>query len=188
MVALTKKGFTMVNKTTQKAAAVFTAANLSTSQGVYCNLAIKAFITANGIGNINVQLLPAAVQANALMGGANFWRAMQPANGKPIGHFGQMLWVMVNGGLPAKYWQPSAQGYIAPKPKFITNFGWLNTTVPTKVPAAVPLAMVNAIAANSGSSVTSSLNQNPILKAMAGGSSPSSIGWGNPLCQLVVNS
>ena len=77
----------MVNKTTQNAAAVFTAANLSTSQGVYCNLAIKAFITANGIGNINVQLTPAAVQANALMGGANFWRAMQPANGK--------LWLMV---------------------------------------------------------------------------------------------
>ena len=176
-----------MGNTNTQAAAAFTAANLG-SQGVYCSLAIKAFITANGIGNINVQLLPAAVQANALMGGANFWRAMQPANGKAIGPFGQMLWVMVNGGLPAKYWQPSAQGYIAPKPKFITSFGWLKTNVPTQVPAAVPLAMVNAIAANSGSSVTSSLNQNPILKAMAGGSSPSSVGWGNPLCKLVVSS
>jgi len=181
-----KRGLPMGNTNTQ-AAAAFTAANLG-SQGVFCSLAIKAFITANGIGNINVQLTPAAVQANALMGGANFWRAMQPANGKAVGHFGQMLWVMVNGSLPAKYWQPTAQGYIAPKPKFITSMAWLNTKVPTKVPAAVPLAMVQAIAANSGSSVTSSLNQNPVLKAMAGGSSPSSVGWGNPLAQLVVAS
>ena len=177
----------MGNKTTQNAAAVFTAANLSTSQGVYCNLAIKAFITANGIGNINVQLLPAAIQPNVLMHGGNLWQAMQPKNGH-VGHLGQMLWVMVNGGLPAKYWQPSAQGYIAPKPKYITSFGWLKTTVPTQVPAAVPLAMVQAISKNSGSSVTSALGQNPILKCLAGGTSPSGLGWGKPLCQLVVSS
>ena len=65
---------------------------------------------------------------------------------------------------------------------------WLKTTVPTKVPAAVPLAMVNAIAANSGSSVTSSLNQNPVLKGNGWWYSPSSVGWGNPLAQLVVAS
>ena len=171
------------------AAAAFTAANLG-SNGAFCNLALKAFITANGIGNINVQLLPAAVQANALMGGGNFMRQMLPAGGKPVGHFGQMLWVMVNGSLPAKYWQPTAQGYkpVSKGKNPITNFGWLNTTVPTKVPAPVPLAMVQAIAANSGSSVTSRLRQNPVLLALAGGSSPSSVGWGNPLCKLVVNS
>ncbi len=99
-----------------------------------------------------------------------------------------MLWVMVNGGLPAKYWQPTAQGFAPVKKGSITSFGWLKTTVPTKVPAAVPLAMVNAIAANSCSSVQSALGQNPILKAMAGGTSPSSAGWGNPLCKLVVAS
>ena len=161
------------------AAAVFTAANLG-SNGAYCSLALKAFIAANGIGTINVQLLPAAVQANALMGGANFWPAMR--------HFGKMLWVMVNGSLPAKYWQPTAQGYTPVKKGTISSMAWLNTKVPTAVPAAVPLAMVQAIAANSGSSVTSSLRQNPVLLALAGGSSPSSIGWGNPLCKLVVNS
>lgn len=178
-----------MGNTTTQAAAAFTAANLG-SQGVYCNLAIKAFITANGIGNINVQLLPAAIQPNALMGGGNFMRQMLPANGKAIGHLGQMLWVMVNGGLPAKYWQPSAQGY-APVSKGknpITSFGWLKTTVPTKVPPAVPLAMVHAIAANSGSGVLCGLRQNPVLLGMAGGSSPSSVGWGNPLCKLVVAS
>ena len=169
------------------AAAVFTAANLG-SNGAYCSLALKAFIAANGIGTINVQLLPAAVQANALMGGANFWRAMRPANGKAVGHFGQMLWVMVNGSLPAKYWQPTAQGYTPVKKGTISSMAWLNTKVPTAVPAAVPLAMVQAIAANSGSSVTSSLRQNPVLLALAGGSSPSSVGWGYPLCKLVVNS
>lgn len=183
-----KRGLPMGNTTTQ-AAAAFTAANLG-SNGAFCPIAINAFITANGIGNINVQLLPAAVQANALMGGGNFMRQMLPANGKAIGHLGQMLWVMVNGGLPAKYWQPTAQGF-APVSKGknpITSMAWLKTTVPTQIPAPVPLAMVNAIAANSGSSVTSALGQNPILKAMAGGTSPSSIGWGNPLCKLVVAS
>lgn len=176
----------MVNTTTQ-AAAAFTAANLG-SNGAFCPIAIKAFITANGIGNINVQLLPAAVQANALMGGGNFMRQMLPANGKAIGHLGQMLWVMVNGGLPAKYWQPTAQGFTPVKKGSITSFGWLKTTVPAAVPAAVPLAMVHAIAANSGSGVRCNLRQNPILLALAGGSSPSSAGWGNPLAQLVVAS
>jgi len=176
----------MVNTNTQ-AAAAFTAANLG-SNGAFCPIAIKAFITANGMGNINVQLLPAAISPNVLMHGGHLWRAMAPANGKAIGHLGQMLWVMVNGGLPAKYWQPTAQGFTPVKKGSITSFGWLNTKVPTKVPAAVPLAMVNAIAANSCSSVQSALGQNPILKAMAGGTSPSSAGWGNPLCQLVVAS
>ena len=121
------------------------------------------------------------------MHGANLWRAMAPAKG-PVGHLGQMLWVMVNGNLPAKYWQPSAQGYTPVTKGTITSFSWLKTTLPTKVPAPVPLAMVNAIAANSGSSVKSALGQNPILKALGGGNSPSSAGWGKPLCQLVVNS
>lgn len=182
----TAKATAQVPTSATTPAAVFTAAQLG-SAGAYCNQAIKAFVTANGMANINVQLLPIAIKAGAFMHGANFLRRMQPANGN-IGHFGQMLWVMVNGGLPAQYWQATHKNYVVPTKGFITNFGWLNTTVPTKVPAPVPLAMVNAIAANSGSTVTSALAQNPVLKAMAGGTSPSSRGWGVPLVQLVAAS
>lgn len=184
----TAKATAQVPTSATTPAAVFTAAQLG-SAGAYSPTALNAFVTANGgMANINVQLLPVAVKAGAFMHGANFLRSMQPANGKPIGHFGQMLWVMVNGGLPAQYWQASHKNYITPRKGYITSFGWLNTTVPTKVPSPVPLAMVNAIAVNSGSSVASQLAQNPVLKAMAGGTSPSSRGWGSPLVQLVAAS
>ena len=181
----TKQAIAQVPQSATTPAAVFTAAQLG-SAGAYSPTALNAFVTANGgMANINVQLLPIAIKAGAFMHGANFLRNMQPANGN-VGHFGQMLWVMVNGGLTAQYWQATHKNYVVPTKGFITSLNWLNTTVPTKIPAPVPLAMVNAIAANSGSSIKSALVQNPVLKCLAGGTSPSSRGWGVPLVQLVA--
>ena len=148
-----------------------TVANINNKNPLTVVTQISAFIGANGMANVGVQILPSAIsKANGksvLFGGSttkgSLWGAMQPqsnylnfagtvkvcnANGQPYPngytHRGQILWACVN-GLPSKYLGANAM----PIPK--QGVAPI-TTIPT-TPQIIPLSQVQLISKVSGASI-----------------------------------
>jgi len=178
---LTIKGFTMV-KTTKQAAQAFNGANGASAP---VNVAaMVAFIKANGIGNVGLQLTPAALANGVLFGGGAMWRAMQPNKAGVISARGVILWACVN-GVPTH----TLQGVQAYNPKGII------CKVPTAIGKPVPLAAIQAahqhwqasVYANANSS--GATNQNAVAALLNGGfnySAQTAATYGTAFASLVV--
>ena len=150
----------MVNKTKQ-AAQAFNGAN--GAKAPINVAAMVAFIKANGLGNVALQLTPAALANGVLFGGGAMWRAMQPNKAGVISARGIILWACVN-GVPTH----TLQGVPAYNVKGVT------CKVPTAIGKPVPLAAIQAahqhwaasVFANANSTHT---NQNAVAAVLNGG-------------------
>ena len=147
-------------KTTTQAAQAFNGANGATSN---INVAaMVAFINANGMGNVNLQLTPNALANGVLFGGGALWRVMQPKKTGSISARGLILWACVN-GVPT-HTVNGVQGY---------NIAGISTKLPAKL-KPVPMAAIQAahthwqasVFANANSAHT---NQNAVAAILNGG-------------------
>ena len=84
----------MVNKTSQAAQAFNGANGVADATNV---AAMVAFINANGLGNVALQLTPNALANGVLFGGGALWRVMQPKKSGAVSARGLILWACVNG-------------------------------------------------------------------------------------------
>ena len=171
----------MVNTTTQ-AAQAFNGAN-----GAAGNInvaAMHAFINANGMGNVALQVTTNALANGVLFGGGKLWAVMQPNKQGVISARGLMLWACVN-GVP----QHTVKGVKC------FNVAGISTKLPAKL-AAVPMAAIQAahqhwdasVFANAASSHT---NQNAVAAVLNGGfnlSSQTANTYGTAFGKLVLAS
>jgi len=168
-------------KTTKQAAQAFNGAN-----GVNAPIsvaAMAAFIKVNGLGNVGLQLAPAALANGTLFGGGAMWRAMQPNKAGVVSARGLILWACVN-GVP----QHTVNGVKA------FNVGGIATTTPAALGKPVPLAAIQAahqhwaasVFANANSTHT---NQNAVAAVLNGGfnySAQTAATYGTAYGQLVL--
>ena len=127
--------------------------------------AIAAFIQANGLGNVSLQLTPNALANGVLFGGGRLWLAMLPNAQGTIGKRGLILWACVN-GVP----QHTVNGVKQ------YNIAGISTKLPTKL-VPQPMAAIHAAHLAYGSSVYGNAktpaggttNQNAICAILNGG-------------------
>jgi len=147
-------------KTTTQAAQAFNGANGATSN---INVAaMVAFINANGMGNVALQLTPNALANGTLFGGGAMWRAMQPNKAGKVSARGLILWACVN-GVP----QHTVNGVKC------FNVAGISTKLPSKL-ASVPLAAIQAAHSHWAASVFANVNsahtnQNAVAAILNGG-------------------
>ena len=169
-------------KTTTQAAQAFNVANGAANATNVA--AMVAFINANGLGNVALQLTPNALANGTLFGGGALWRVMQPKKTGVVSARGLILWACVN-GVP-QHTVKGVQCY---------NVAGINTKLPTKL-APVPLAAIQAahqhwaasVFANANSAAT---NQNAVAAILNGGfnlSSQTANTYGTAFGKLVVTS
>ena len=153
----------MVNKTTQ-AAQAFNGAN--GAKDAVSVAAMAAFIKANGLGNVALQLTPAALTNGTLFGGGAMWRTMQPNKAGNISARGLILWACVN-GVPTT----TANGVT------VYNVPAISTKLPATIGKPVPLAAIQAahqhwaasVFANVNAAAGTATNQNAVAAVLNGG-------------------
>lgn len=155
----------MVNTTTQAAAQAFNGAN-GAKAPISVN-AMVAFIKANGLGNVALQLNPAALANGTLFGGGAMWRAMQPnAKTGKVSARGLILWACVN-GVPTT----TKNGVT------VFNVPKISTATPAQLGNPVPLAAIQAahqhwaasVFANANAAAGGATNQNALAAVLNGG-------------------
>lgn len=168
-------------KTTKQAAQAFNGAN--GAKNAVSVAAMAAFIKANGLGNVALQLTPAALANGTLFGGGAMWRTMQPNKAGNISARGLILWACVN-GVPTT----TANGVT------VYNVPAISTKLPTAIGKPVPLAAIQAahqhwaasVFANANSTHT---NQNAVAAVLNGGfnySAQTASTYGTAYGQLVL--
>ena len=171
----------MGNTTTQAAQAFNGANGAANATNV---AAMVAFINANGLGNVALQLTPNALANGVLFGGGKLWAVMQPNKQGVISARGQILWACVN-GVP----QHTVKGVKC------FNVAGISTKLPAKL-AAVPMAAIQAAHQNWAASVLANANsahtnQNAVAAILNGGfnlSSQTANTYGTAYGKLVLAS